>query len=90
MYYTPAIDRMKSIEVLKGSGSILYGPQTVGGVINYITNDPPLDPTFTISLRGGDGNYFTGQADYGTTVDNVGFQRGYTKQADKLELQDLI
>lgn len=41
MYYTPAIDRMKSIEVLKGSGSILYGPQTIGGVINYITYDPP-------------------------------------------------
>lgn len=85
MYYTPAIDRMKSIEVLKGSGSILYGPQTVGGVINYITNDPPLDPIFALSLRGGDGNYFTGQAGYGTTVDNVGFQLGILhKQADKL------
>ena len=85
MYYTPAIDRMKSIEVLKGSGSILYGPQTVGGVINYITNDPPLDPTFALSLRGGDGNYFTGQAGYGTTVDNVGFQLGILhKQANKL------
>ncbi|MBE0551217.1 MAG: TonB-dependent receptor plug domain-containing protein [Ignavibacterium sp.] len=85
MYYTPAIDRMKSIEVLKGSGSILYGPQTVGGVINYITNDPPLDPTFALSLRGGDGNYFIGQAGYGTTVDNVGFQLGILhKQADKL------
>ena len=85
MYYTPAIDRMKSIEVLKGSGSILYGPQTIGGVINYITNDPPLDPTFALSLRGGDGNYFTGQAGYGTTVDNIGFQLGILhKQADKL------
>ncbi len=85
MYYTPAIDRMKSVEVLKGSGSILYGPQTVGGVINYITNDPPLDPIFALSLRGGDGNYFTGQAGYGTTVDNVGFQLGILhKQADKL------
>ena len=85
MYYTPAIDRMKSIEVLKGSGSILYGPQTVGGVINYITIDPPLDPTFGLSLRGGDGNYFTGQAGYGTTVDNVGFHLGILhKQADKL------
>ena len=85
MYYTPAIDRMKSIEVLKGSGSILYGPQTIGGVINYITNDPPLDPTFALSMRGGDGGYFAGQAGYGTTVDNVGFQLGLLhKQADRL------
>jgi Fe(3+) dicitrate transport protein len=85
MYYTPAIDRMKSVEVLKGSGSILYGPQTIGGVINYITYDPPLDPMFSLQLRGGDGGYLNGQALYGTTFDNVGFQLGYLhKQADKL------
>jgi Fe(3+) dicitrate transport protein len=85
MYYTPAIDRMKSIEVLKGSGSILYGPQTIGGVINYITNDPSLDPTIALSMRGGNGGYFIGQAGYGSTFDNVGFQLGILhKQADKL------
>jgi Fe(3+) dicitrate transport protein len=85
MYYTPAIDRMKSVEVLKGSGSILYGPQTIGGVINYITYDPPIDPLFSLQLRGGDGGYLNGQATYGTTVDNVGFQIGFLhKQADKL------
>jgi len=39
MYYTPSIDRMARLEVLKGSGSILFGPQTIGGVINYITPD---------------------------------------------------
>lgn len=85
MYYTPAIDRMKSIEVLKGSGSILYGPQTIGGVINYITYDPPLSNSLSLRLRGGDGGYFNGQAAYGTTVDNVGFQlRFLHKQTDKI------
>ena len=85
MYYTPAIDRMKSVEVLKGSGSILYGPQTIGGVINYITNDPPLESIFSLQLRGGDGGYLNGKTEYGTTVDNVGFQIGFLhKQADKL------
>lgn len=85
MYYTPAIDRMKSIEVLKGSGSILYGPQTIGGVINYITYDPPLSHSLSLQVRGGDGGYFNGQAAYGTTVDNVGFQLGFLhKQADRI------
>lgn len=85
MYYTPAIDRMKSIEVLKGSGSILYGPQTIGGVINYITYDPPLSNSLSLNLRGGDGGYFNGQAAFGTTVDNVGFQLGFLhKQADRI------
>ena len=42
-YYHPPIDRFETIEVLKGSGQILYGPQTVGGVINYLTRTPPVD-----------------------------------------------
>ena len=85
MYYTPSIDRMKSIEVLKGSGSILYGPQTIGGVINYITESPPLDSRISLNIKGGASGFFTGQAGYGTTVDKVGFKFVYLhKQADKL------
>jgi len=85
MYYTPAIDRMKSIEILKGSGSISYGPQTIGGVINYITNDPPLHSRFSLGLKIGEGGYFNGQASYGSTIDNIGFQVNYLyKRADKL------
>ena len=33
-YYHPPIERFESVEVLKGSGQILYGPVTVGGVVN--------------------------------------------------------
>ena len=85
MYYTPAIDRMQSIEVLKGSGSILYGPQTIGGVINYITFDPPLHPRLMVNIKGGENGYLNGQVSYGSTVDNIGFQFNYLhKQADKL------
>ena len=85
MYYTPAIDRMKTVEILKGSGSILFGPQTIGGVINFITADPPLVSTAGISLRGGTGGFASGQLSYGTTFDNVGVQVALLhKRADKL------
>lgn len=85
MYYTPAIDRMKSIEVLKGSGSILYGPQTIGGVINYITDDPPPYSKLSLNFNGGENGYFNIQTGYGSTIDNVGFQINLLhKQADKL------
>jgi Fe(3+) dicitrate transport protein len=85
MYYTPAIDRMNSIEILKGSGSILYGPQTIGGVINYITYDPPLNSRLSLNIKGGSNGYVNAQTNYGTTIDNVGFQINYLyKQADKL------
>lgn len=39
-YYNPRIQRMESIEVLKGAASLRYGPSTIGGVINYITKMP--------------------------------------------------
>ncbi|WP_331345438.1 TonB-dependent receptor family protein [Cellvibrio sp. UBA7661] len=39
-YYNPRIQRMESIEVLKGAASLRYGPSTIGGVINYITKQP--------------------------------------------------
>jgi len=39
-YYNPRVQRMESIEILKGAASLRYGPSTIGGVINYITKQP--------------------------------------------------
>lgn len=39
-YYNPRIQRMEGIEVLRGAGSLRYGPSTIGGVINYVTRQP--------------------------------------------------
>lgn len=40
-YYHPPIERFSRIEVLKGASQVRFGPQTIGGVINYITPDAP-------------------------------------------------
>ena len=40
MYYNPPSERIDRLEVIKGSGTIQYGPQTMGGVINYFTKRP--------------------------------------------------
>lgn len=40
-YYHAPIDRYEQIEVLKGVGMLRFGPQTIGGIINYITPVPP-------------------------------------------------
>lgn len=74
MYYTPAIDRMAGVELVKGSGSILFGPQTFGGVINYLTPDPPALPETSLQVRGGEGGFFTGRVGYGTTLGSTGFK----------------
>lgn len=45
-YYAPNAGRMSGVEVIKGPASIKYGPQTSGGVINYLSTPIPLEDTF--------------------------------------------
>ena len=40
-YYFPTIARMSSIEILKGSSQIAFGPQTAAGAINLISSIIP-------------------------------------------------
>lgn len=54
-YYNPRIQRMESIEVLKGAASLRYGPNTIGGVINYKTRTP--EPGVSLSGRVGSHGY---------------------------------
>lgn len=59
-HYIPMLDRVQRIEVVKGSGQVLYGPQTVGGMINFVTKPIPKDG-FAGSVSGMAGNNdFTG------------------------------
>jgi Fe(3+) dicitrate transport protein len=79
-YYHPPIDRFVAVEVLKGSGQIVYGPQTVGGVVNYITRNPPLEPAGSLTLTGGNRDYFNGHLDYGFTVGSTGLLFDFTRK----------
>lgn len=42
-YSHPPIRRFERIEVLKGASQIRFGPNTVGGVVNYITPAAPAE-----------------------------------------------
>jgi Fe(3+) dicitrate transport protein len=82
-YYHPPIERYSEIEVLKGSSQIVYGPQTVAGVINYITPNPTEKPTFGIKLIGGNRDYFNGSFTGSGTIKKTGIFGNYTrKQGD--------
>ncbi|HEX8506430.1 MAG TPA: TonB-dependent receptor [Hymenobacter sp.] len=85
LYYTPVIDRMTGVEVLKGSGQLQYGPQTIGGVINYLTAEAPATELTTVRVRGGQCGYFSGLVSYGNTFGNTGLLVSYLhKRADNL------
>ena len=59
-YYHPPIDRYESIEVSKGSQVIRFGPQTAGGVINYITPEPQKEFGGVVGLAAGTRGYLNG------------------------------
>lgn len=84
-YYNPRVQRMDGIEVLRGAGSLRYGPSTIGGVINYVTKNP--EPGIRVDLHAGSfntrewgveagGTAANGDATFGavvTRVDSDGF-----------------
>jgi Fe(3+) dicitrate transport protein len=67
-YYNPPTERIDAIEVIKNASNARFGPNTVGGVINYITRRPPLDPAGTLRITGGEHGYLSAFAAYGGTT----------------------
>jgi iron complex outermembrane recepter protein len=55
---TAPLDAIGQVEILKGSGSTLYGSDAVGGVVNFITRPPE---TSELRLRASAGNFGVNQ-----------------------------
>jgi Fe(3+) dicitrate transport protein len=72
-YYVPPFERMERIEVLKGSGQILHGPHTVGGVLNLITPDIPLCPSGGVRTLVGSDGLLMGLGEAGGTHGRFGY-----------------
>ncbi len=68
MYYAPPIERMRGIEVVKGSGNILFGPQTLAGTINFLTITPPERQAVVADVDAGTYGYVRGLASYGDAI----------------------
>lgn len=72
-YYIPSIERMERIEVIKGSGSILFGPNTIGGIVNFVSKAPPVLPKLTSKTIGGENNYLSQFLSYGGTFEKQAY-----------------
>lgn len=74
------LDAVDRIEILRGSGSTLYGSDAVAGVVNVVTR--PVDDSNTpeLILRGGYGNFGT-QEESGT----LSFSRSFLSQRFSFE-----
>ena len=58
-YYNPPADRIDAVEVIKSSAALRYGPQTMGGVINYTTRKPDGTKGFANQVTGGNNGYYS-------------------------------
>lgn len=76
-YYTPNTGRMSGLEVLKGSSQIKYGPESTGGVINYLSTPIPRENGGYLSASFGSNRDLRVHANYGgrleTSWATVGF-----------------
>jgi Fe(3+) dicitrate transport protein len=82
-YYHPPVNRFERIEVLKGSSQILFGPQTLGGLVNYITPSVPLDLEGSVAATYGSEDYLEFHGAIGDTIDRTGYVlNGTWKESD--------
>ena len=72
-YYSPPFERIHSMELVKGAGQVLYGPHTVGGVLNLVTTPIPTRAGGLVRLTGGSDGYLAGYARYGATHGRFGY-----------------
>ncbi|MEM7040124.1 MAG: TonB-dependent receptor plug domain-containing protein, partial [Bacteroidota bacterium] len=65
MYYNPPMERISEVEVIKGASAIQYGPHTMGGVVNYITNRPRKEFGGRFNMIYGSNGYISALAEVG-------------------------
>ncbi|MEP7051186.1 MAG: TonB-dependent receptor, partial [Pseudomonadota bacterium] len=73
LYYTPMVERVERLDVLKGSDVLRYGPQTVGAVVQLHTFEPTLKPAWYVADQVGSRGYGAAIGRYSGTTGSVGY-----------------
>ena len=72
-YYVPNAARIDAIEVLKVPATVKYGPQTVGGAINFVSRGIPEDNIGEIDFGLGTDGYMKTQGAVAFALGKFGF-----------------
>lgn len=68
-------DDIDHIEIVRGPGSALYGPNASNGVVNIISKTPFASQGTSVSLTGGEQSFFQGTLRHaGTFGSNIGYK----------------
>ncbi len=76
-YYSPNIARMAGVEILKGSNQVAYGPNTTGGVINFLSTPIPEHEQFYLRSTYGSNATALVHSHYGDTIETETGKFGY-------------
>ena len=71
-YFFPLTSRMVGVEVYKGPASVQYGPQTIGGAINFVSAEVPDERSLMADLSGGSDGYRFAHLRAGDTFGDTG------------------
>ena len=72
-YYFPLVTRMVAIKAIKGPSAIAFGPQTVGGALDFITRSIPALPSGALDVGVGDYGYYKTHGHFGASNEQFGF-----------------
>lgn len=90
-YYFPQMDRMESLEIIKGTGAIKYGPRTTNGVLNLVTKSIPNQKQADIIAEAGSHNTYRSGITTGTNFANGGvLLNAFHKQSDGFKDIDFV
>ncbi len=80
-YYTPPLDAVESVEVVRGGAALMYGPQPAGA-INFVMKKPPLDTPFTVESTNilGSFDMYSNFTSFGGTLGKFGYYGYYDHQ----------
>ncbi|HEY0656180.1 MAG TPA: TonB-dependent receptor, partial [Chryseosolibacter sp.] len=73
-YYTPPVEGVGKIQIVRGAASLQYGTQ-FGGLVNFIMKTPPADKKLELTLRQtlGSFGFYNAFASAGGTVGKVSY-----------------
>lgn len=77
-HYTPPMQRLERVDVMKGAGQIVHGPLNNHGVVNFRNKQPTRVPTTNIELSGGSEDTLNGHVMHRRTEGPVGMVFSYT------------
>lgn len=72
-YFFPLMTRMTQVRVIKGPSAIAYGPQTVGGAIDFISRPIPTETSGGADVALGTFDYGKAHGYFGSSDGQVGF-----------------